>query len=88
MISGPLVTFFDNELKIELSFGGKNGAIYFRHYVHSPSERNMRKTLPSSCSFKIWLNGNVVHEVKTEGMSRPNYAGDGRNCADAKLKEG
>jgi len=36
----------------------------------------------------MWLNGKPIHEVKTEGILRPNYLGDGRSYVNTKLKEG
>jgi len=83
-----IVDFLDNELKIEPSFQGKSGAIYLRHYVYSADERDVRVGLPSNCPFRMYLNGEMIHEVQTEGILRPNYAGDGRSYVDAKLKGG
>ncbi len=62
--------------------------MYLRHYIHSPNNRDVRIGLSSSCPFSMWFNGKLIHEVKTEGISRPNYAGDGRSYVDTKLGEG
>jgi ADP-ribosylglycohydrolase len=83
-----VVNFDENELVIEPYFDGKDGFIYLRHYVYSPDLRPVRVGLPSNCPFKIWLNGDKIYEVKTEGILRPNYGGDGRSYVDTVLKEG
>ena len=83
-----VIDFFDNELKIERNFHGESGIIYLRHYIYSPDGRDIRVGLPSNCPFCMWLNGRVIHKVQTEGILRPNYAGDGRSYVDAKLKKG
>jgi len=83
-----VANFDENELVIEPYFDGKDGIIYLRYYVYSPDTRVVRVGLPSNCPFKIWLNGVKIYEVKTEGMLRPNYGGDGRSYVDTVLKEG
>jgi len=83
-----IVDFSDNELKIEENFRDKSGAIYLRHYVWSPDERDVRVGLPSNCPFKMYLNGKLIHQVMGEGSLRPNYAGDGRSYVDARLRKG
>lgn len=82
------VNFPENELKIEGLFKNEPGVIYLRHYVHSPSSRPVWVGLPSTCPFKLWLNGNLICEARGEGILRPNYGGDGRSYADATLREG
>jgi len=83
-----VVNFSENELKLEEEFQGRAGIMYLRHYVHSPNSRDVRVGLPSNCPFRMWLNGRVIHEVKTEGALRPNYSGDGRSYTNTKLREG
>ncbi|MGQ9629536.1 MAG: ADP-ribosylglycohydrolase family protein [bacterium] len=80
--------FPENELKIEDLFRDEPGAIYLRHYVLSPDARPVHVGVPSTCPMRLWLNGKVVHESRTGGILRPNYAGDGRNYTDVKLKKG
>lgn len=96
--------FPENELSVEKRFEGKPGILYLRHYIHSPDTRGVRVGLPSNCPFKIWLNGQLIHNVETEGALRPNYSGDrlpehvesitpdnfppGRSYVDTTLKEG
>jgi ADP-ribosylglycohydrolase len=89
-ISGgwKVVNFDENELVGESYFDRRDGVIYLRHYVYSPDLRPVRVGLPSNCPFKIWLNGDKIYEVKTEGILRPNYGGDGRSYVDTVLKEG
>ena len=36
----------------------------------------------------MWLNGRIIHKVQTEGVLRPNYAGDGRSYVDTNFKKG
>jgi len=72
-----IISFFENELKLEEIFHGESGVIYLRHYVHSPDTRDVRVGLPSNCPFRMWLNGRMIRQVETEGILRPNYLGDG-----------
>ncbi|TET07973.1 ADP-ribosylglycohydrolase family protein, partial [Candidatus Aerophobetes bacterium] len=83
-----VVNFLENELKLEEEFQEEPGIIYLRHYVYSPNSRDVKAGLPSNCPFKMWLNGKPIHEVKTEGILRPNYLGDGRSYVNTKLKKG
>jgi len=36
----------------------------------------------------MWLNGRIIHKVQTEGISRPNYAGDERSYLYTNFKKG
>jgi len=36
----------------------------------------------------MWLNGNMIHKVQSQGILRPNYGGDGRSYVDTELREG
>ncbi|MCX7794961.1 MAG: ADP-ribosylglycohydrolase family protein [bacterium] len=83
-----IANFDENELLIEPYFDNKPGIIYLRHYIYSPTARPIRIGLPSNCPFKMWLNGEKIHEVKTEGILRPNYGGDGRSYIVSNFKEG
>jgi len=83
-----VANFFENELKLEEEFRGRPGFIYLRHYVYSPDTREVRVGFPSNCPFWMWLNGNMIHKVESEGILRPNYGGDGRSYVDTKLREG
>jgi hypothetical protein len=83
-----ITNFDDNELLIEPHFEGKPGIVYLRHYIYSAFPRPVRLGLPSNCPFKLWLNGEKIHEAVTEGILRPNYGGDGRSYVVSDLKEG
>jgi len=83
-----IANFDENELLIEQYFDNKPGIIYLRHYIYSPTARPVRLGLPSNCPFKMWLNGEKIHEVKTEGILRPNYGGDGRSYVVSNFREG
>lgn len=86
--SWNIVNFDENELLIEQYFNNKPGIIYLRHYIYSPTARSVKLGLPSNCPFKMWLNGEKIHEVKTEGILRPNYGGDGRSYVISNFREG
>ncbi|HQE25221.1 MAG TPA: ADP-ribosylglycohydrolase family protein [Candidatus Atribacteria bacterium] len=91
--SGPgehwrVVNFDDNELNIEPYFEGKPGIIYLRHYIYTAFPRPLRVGLPSNCPFQLWLNGEKIHEVESEGILRPNYGGDGRSYVVSDFREG
>ena len=83
-----VASFPENELLLEKEFEGRSGIAYLRHYVLSPDARNVRVGLSSDCPFRMWLNGNMIHDVQTEGILRPNYSGDGRSYVDTGLREG
>jgi hypothetical protein len=36
----------------------------------------------------MWLNGEMVHEARDEGVLRPNLGGDHRSYATVELREG
>lgn len=78
----------DFEVPIEGLFCAKPGVVYLRHYVYSPSSKTVRMGFPSTCPFKMWLNGEMVHEVRTKGVLRPNLGGDHRSYATVNLREG
>jgi ADP-ribosylglycohydrolase len=83
-----VANFDENELIVEPYFENTSGIIYLRHYIYSPTARPVRLGLPSNCPFKMWLNGEKIHEVKTEGILRPNYGGDGRSYVVSNFREG
>jgi len=83
-----VASFPENELLLEKKFEGRSGIIYLRHYVLSSDARNVRVGLPSNCLFRMWLNGNMIHDVQTEGILRPSYWGDGRSYVNTGLREG
>ncbi|NLU43180.1 MAG: hypothetical protein GXX08_13385 [Firmicutes bacterium] len=78
----------DFEVPIEGLFGGKPSVVYLRHYIYSPSSRSVRMGFPSTCPFRMWLNGEMVHEARDEGVLRPNLGGDHRSYATVELREG
>jgi hypothetical protein len=82
------VSFPDNAIDIEEFFGGAPGVLYLRHYVHSPVEQKVRAGFPSNVPFRMWLNGEMVHEARDEFFCRPNLGGEGRSYADVTLPKG
>jgi len=78
----------ENSLEIESLFEGKPGIIYLRHFVYSPSAREVMVGVPNNSRMKLWLNGEFIHETVKPVPLRPNYSGDKSNYAKASLKEG
>ncbi len=78
----------ENELPVEPFFEGKQGVVYLRHFIKSPSERVVRIGVPNSNKMRLWVNGAMVKQTETVVPLRPNYGGDGSNYVDVKLKMG
>lgn len=78
----------DYEVPMEDLFGGRPGVVYLRHYIHTASSRPVRVGFPSTCPFRMWVNGQMVHEAYGEGVLRPNLGGDHRSYATVTLREG
>jgi len=78
----------DNSVPCEELFEGKPGIVYLRQYVYVDSDIGVRIGFPSTCPFRIWVNGQMIHEARGEGVLRPNYYGDGRSYSTVSLQKG
>jgi len=82
------VSWPENALEIEPYFRDQPGAIYLRHFLHSPESRKITLGVPNNSKMRLWLNGKVVHETLKVVSLRPNYRGDGSNYVSAVLQQG
>lgn len=82
------VSWPENRLEIEGFFEKRPGVLYLRHFVYSPSAREVIVGVPNNSRMKLWLNGRLIHETTRPVPLRPNYSGDKSNYTTAKLEKG